>query len=223
MGPGEVCVRTSMVVIAVLVLATFGLGSTWAFLGRHAQPLTGPRAEQMVREAQRTANVAAREQIAQHPIPVERAGQSNTERLADLDAWFATFRSAPRPAASGDEAEQDAAAIAVVQARASTLRELTKAYQPIGNDKNPEICARARVQMAEIHLLIAEDLESLAAPAYMTPDQQAAFSVQTGTRVSDQKARARIELEVAQGLEQDIPASSDVHEHIRALEKALAI
>ena len=75
--------------------------------------------------------------------------------------------------------------------------------------------------MAEIHLTIANDLEKLPVPTYLTAEQQEAFVTQNGSRVAAQRTRARIELEVAQGVEENIAVSSDIHAQIRAFEQAL--
>jgi len=221
MGRGEVFVRTTTIVIAALLLATFGLGSTWVMFGRQAPPATPKQAEQMVRAARATATEAADSYLTAHPIPAEQAGQSSEERLAALDAWFDTYRKAPTTDPGGDRTARDAARTAEAQARANTLLALSKAYHPIADDKNPVVCARARLSLAEIHLAIAESIESLPVPTYLTPEQQATFLTESGSRVAAQELRARIELEVAQGLEERIPESSDVHEQIRAVERAL--
>jgi hypothetical protein len=221
MGRGEVFVRTTTIVIAALLLATFGLGSTWVMLGRHAAPATPQQAEQMVRAARTAASESARSYVADHPLPVEIPGQSSAERLAALDAWFEAFEDTSLTATSGDQTARDAAQVAEAQARAQTLHELGEAYRPLADDKDPVVCAHARLQLAEIHLAIAKSIEILPVPSYLTPAQQATFLTETGSRVADQEVRARIELEVAQGLEDRIPASSEVHEHIRALEKDL--
>jgi hypothetical protein len=221
MGRGEVFVRTTTIVIAALLLATFGLGSTWVMLGRQPGPATPHQSEKLLRAARTAASESARSYVAANPIPAPRGGESPAERLAVLDAWFEAFQDTALTRPSGDRAARDAASLAEAQARAGTLHELSQAYGPLADDKDPIVCAHARLQRAEIHLAIAKSLEALPVPTYLTPEQQASFLTETGSRVAAQETRARIELEVAQDLEDRIPASSDVLEHIRALEREL--
>src|SRR5262245_60921729 len=102
----------------------FGLGSTWVMRGRFPGSADTPSPEMIVRTARDAAIANTKGYVADHPIPLEMPGQSNTDRLAALDAWFGAFRKAETTWSRGDQTTRDARTVANAQARASALQEL---------------------------------------------------------------------------------------------------
>ena len=184
--------------IALVLLGTFALGSTWAWKARH--PPTPHEAEVIVRDAMAAAATAESRDPSVGPIPAPEPAESAAGRLDALDAWFAEWRATPAPAPVGDPVRDDALAVARVQARGRTLLDLSTAYRAYADDFDPAIAARARTKLAEIHLTIAEDLRDLPVPAYLTPEQKAAFRESTAKRIAEQESRAASEREVAVAL-----------------------
>jgi hypothetical protein len=187
-----------LVLIALVVLGVFALGSTWAWKSFH--PPTPHEAEKIVRDASVTAAAAESRDSSAGPIPAPQPEQSAAARLDALDAWFAEWRAEPAPAPVGDPIRDDALAVARVQARGRTLLDLSHAYREHADDADPAIAARARTKLADIYTLGAEDLSSLPVPRYLTPEQRKAFEESIAIRIADQESRAASERDVAVAL-----------------------
>jgi len=154
----------------------------------------------IVRDAQTAAASTESRDASSGSIPAPLPGESATARLDALDAWFAEWRAAPAPAPVGDPLRDDALAVARVQARGRTLLDLSHAYRAYADDREPAIAARARTTLAEIHTTIADDLRGLPVPAYLTPEQRAAFEESTAKRITEEENRAASERDVAVAL-----------------------